>query len=376
MAKYDVTYSCGHSDTVQLYGPGRDRERKIEWMEESGLCPECYKAKMRAQRDAAHKEAGEKAASYLSTRPELPALVGSEKQIAWANTIRAGIFADAEKHGEALTKAPQPGGGGDLVRKLYPIWYAELCGQSSAKWWIDHRQQSHDEIMDGAYRNPLAMVSHVLTGDAPKTTALSLWTAWIAKDTEVIAYRAKMQAERERRQVEYEAAKEAHIKVVLSYLDRLYWEKAIADDNEIVSTDGHKIEVSQVNTAWIEVRTIDGQSQIDFDGKFACWIGHRPEVQALNKRLTEIWIETIKTPLTTFRVGDRPDSITKHPAADAEWPAINVKSHDGRTAVVVTYNDGWYMTECAGKSVPDAVRKSNQHARIMDEVRAQYQGRA
>jgi hypothetical protein len=45
MAKYDVTYSCGHSGTAELYGPGKERDRKIEWMGRSGLCPECCKTK-------------------------------------------------------------------------------------------------------------------------------------------------------------------------------------------------------------------------------------------------------------------------------------------------------------------------------------------
>lgn len=43
MAKYDVTYSCGHTGTVQLYGKNEDRARKIESYERYSLCPECYK---------------------------------------------------------------------------------------------------------------------------------------------------------------------------------------------------------------------------------------------------------------------------------------------------------------------------------------------
>lgn len=43
MAKYDVTYSCGHTGTVQLYGKNEDRARKIESYKRYSLCPECYK---------------------------------------------------------------------------------------------------------------------------------------------------------------------------------------------------------------------------------------------------------------------------------------------------------------------------------------------
>ena len=43
MAKYNVTYSCGHEGTVQLFGKADARDRKIKYYEEYGLCSECYK---------------------------------------------------------------------------------------------------------------------------------------------------------------------------------------------------------------------------------------------------------------------------------------------------------------------------------------------
>ncbi len=52
MAKYGVTYSCGHEGQVQLYGPQKERDRKLEWMARDGLCPECYKSHKRAEADA------------------------------------------------------------------------------------------------------------------------------------------------------------------------------------------------------------------------------------------------------------------------------------------------------------------------------------
>ncbi len=45
MAKYEATFSCGHTAKVTLFGPYAERERKLAWYAESGLCPECYKAK-------------------------------------------------------------------------------------------------------------------------------------------------------------------------------------------------------------------------------------------------------------------------------------------------------------------------------------------
>ena len=49
MAKYTVLMSCGHEDTVDLFGKTADRERKIEYYKSSGLCKECYKKKMEKQ---------------------------------------------------------------------------------------------------------------------------------------------------------------------------------------------------------------------------------------------------------------------------------------------------------------------------------------
>lgn len=49
MAKYEITFSCGHTEIKQLYGPTKERERKIEYFKKEGLCSECYKAYMREQ---------------------------------------------------------------------------------------------------------------------------------------------------------------------------------------------------------------------------------------------------------------------------------------------------------------------------------------
>lgn len=48
--KYTVKFSCGHEDRVDLVGKYVDRERKIRWYEESGLCYECYRAMKEAQK--------------------------------------------------------------------------------------------------------------------------------------------------------------------------------------------------------------------------------------------------------------------------------------------------------------------------------------
>ena len=52
MAKYTILMSCGHEDTIELFGKTADRERKIEYFKSSGLCKECYKKQMQQKEEA------------------------------------------------------------------------------------------------------------------------------------------------------------------------------------------------------------------------------------------------------------------------------------------------------------------------------------
>ena len=43
MAQYTVKSGCGHTTTVNLFGPGRERDRRLAWMRSpSGCCNYCY----------------------------------------------------------------------------------------------------------------------------------------------------------------------------------------------------------------------------------------------------------------------------------------------------------------------------------------------
>lgn len=75
MAQYQVEHSCGCVKTYQLYGPTKERHSRIAWLE-TQECPDCRRERENAENAKKAEEAG---------RPEL---TGSEKQVAWANTIR------------------------------------------------------------------------------------------------------------------------------------------------------------------------------------------------------------------------------------------------------------------------------------------------
>ena len=134
MAKYTINRSCGHEERIQIYGPERDRDGKAE-REARKLCGECY----RTAKLAESKIAGEQAVAATADRP-LPALSGSEKQIAWAEQIRA----QAILHGEAsICRWPER-----LQTVVLPAYRAGLEAKIEAKWWIDHRPAQRDAGCD------------------------------------------------------------------------------------------------------------------------------------------------------------------------------------------------------------------------------------
>jgi hypothetical protein len=140
--KYFVKFSCGHECEVDLVGKYSERESKIKYYEESGICPECReKAKM----EKIQKE-----------NECLPELVGSEKQISWASKIRmdykeryqnSKIYKvyekcdetqreELKKRYELMKNNPQFNGHPQLKEIKMVI---KLFEETSASWWIDNR---------------------------------------------------------------------------------------------------------------------------------------------------------------------------------------------------------------------------------------------
>lgn len=91
MAQYKVTFSCGHDGFVSIIGSAKDREWKIE-RASMAECTECYEKRKQEERQKENKIAAEKAKEM-----ELPKLQGTEKQVAWANTLRQEVVEKLEK---------------------------------------------------------------------------------------------------------------------------------------------------------------------------------------------------------------------------------------------------------------------------------------
>lgn len=151
MAKYDVRFSCGHTERKELFGAEKDRQSKIAYWEKSGVCSECYR-----------KEKEQEAVRFAQENA-LPTLEGSEKQIAWAEKIRTEKLAELktsaakaemslqelknataemiaksiaaigeEKHNATLASVTEK-----LQAKIDT--YQKAKAETSAKWWIENR---------------------------------------------------------------------------------------------------------------------------------------------------------------------------------------------------------------------------------------------
>jgi hypothetical protein len=127
MAKYTVTRSCGHDEVVNLIGPHKNREWRLENVEPHKLCYECYQRELAEKREKDNVEAAEAAKDM-----KLPVLTGSEKQITWAETLRQQLISRIEQ--EIYVER-------DKTISMEAIEALESIKntRTEARWWIDHR---------------------------------------------------------------------------------------------------------------------------------------------------------------------------------------------------------------------------------------------
>lgn len=142
MAKYSGTFSCGHEGYVNVIGPARDRQWKID-KAFSGLCEECYKKQREARIVRENTLALEKAKEM-----ELPELVGTEKQVAWANTLRNQLIErinetiDKIKNEESMYR--------NTIKKAFGIKKSEAGGtkEGVTKAIVEHLYEFQDCVMN------------------------------------------------------------------------------------------------------------------------------------------------------------------------------------------------------------------------------------
>lgn len=154
MAWYDGTHACGHEGRINVVGPTKDRQWKVDRHFEK-LCPECWEIEKQRKFDEENQKATEAAAEM-----ELPVLTGSEKQVSWANTLRQKWIDIAEKYVEnAKTnierfKKNNPQHAAEVEKTLANVIMAIdhiLRSKTQARKWIDGRDDNaSSEIIEVA----------------------------------------------------------------------------------------------------------------------------------------------------------------------------------------------------------------------------------
>lgn len=148
MAKFDITYRCGHAGRVNIEGPQKDRAWKAE-REATKDCPDCFSARRDAERQQAATEA-----RTTNSAAGLPSLTGSPKQIAWGEQIRASLqpgLAQLRTQLEAVRATAQPAQIVALEAAL-----ARIDGQTQAAWWIDHQAYTAANLVRAIMKGVIA----------------------------------------------------------------------------------------------------------------------------------------------------------------------------------------------------------------------------
>ncbi|HEX8413089.1 MAG TPA: hypothetical protein VF637_04295 [Sphingomicrobium sp.] len=120
-----ITHACGHAQAHYLSGFASQQERKARWLQTT-KCRTCFIAERQADQATAAVRDGA-AIAHL----ELAQLSGSERQVAWATTIRTGRLATMVTDGPAEDQAALPA----------------CLAIADAKWWIDHRALSDTDLI-------------------------------------------------------------------------------------------------------------------------------------------------------------------------------------------------------------------------------------
>lgn len=81
MAKYNVKFSCGHEETIDLFGPVKERESKIAYFEKRGLCRECYEKEQNANCDVVEMPYSEYKNKYANCKTKANSYDKAKKTI-------------------------------------------------------------------------------------------------------------------------------------------------------------------------------------------------------------------------------------------------------------------------------------------------------
>ncbi|MCW8917308.1 MAG: hypothetical protein OQL08_00615 [Gammaproteobacteria bacterium] len=144
-----VRHACEHTVLYPFYG-----DDDFAWGERAqqlglGICRLCGAAE---QREEQHKRSLQ--ARHYARERGLPPLEGSERQVAWAETVRLGAFGAIDKVLQWVARVNE-----EAQREDPDYWQSVQQGitrsigyleeQTDAKWWIDHRHGMFNNLDSG-----------------------------------------------------------------------------------------------------------------------------------------------------------------------------------------------------------------------------------
>ena len=123
--EHRIAHACGHEQAHYIPGYPAQQDRKARWLRTT-KCRTCFVDDKRSEEaEAAARDTA--ALAHL----DLPELVGSDRQVSWATTIRMKRLA-------AMTAASS----------IDDADGHEACvAVTDAKWWIDHRDLTDTDLI-------------------------------------------------------------------------------------------------------------------------------------------------------------------------------------------------------------------------------------
>jgi hypothetical protein len=161
MALYEIQRICGHTEEVQIYGTDVRGQRKQRAAYLATLpCGDCKRVQQQTQRDELAARA-----TAVAAGQGWPALTGTERQVPWAQDIRATILARlAEQITDEATLA---------------VYATAALRQTAAGWWIDRRGLATPvrNLLDAVAEPGAARANH---GSLPEAVEATMTDAELA----------------------------------------------------------------------------------------------------------------------------------------------------------------------------------------------------
>ncbi len=144
-----IKHACDHTVLYPFYG-----DDDFAWTERAkqigqGICRLCAAAEKKEEQRKKSVQA-----RFHAEQRGLPPLEGSDKQVAWAETVRLGAFGAVDKVLKWIEEVNEEAEREDpdywsMVKQGIERSVTYLEEQTDAKWWIDHRQGMYNNLDSG-----------------------------------------------------------------------------------------------------------------------------------------------------------------------------------------------------------------------------------